>query len=412
MKVQVKVEAKVKVKTLPLLAALLAGSPVLAAGNRVAVGAFPPGEVLAPLAVASPGSDSRTFVKTVVPSDGRAIVELPSTGTGTLLVWVIPSGPDGLAAMKAGTAGDGTVLETKLESPSGRSIGPESDGAAGSGIRRFRIEDFGGEELGLPVGARQEALRVLAPEAGLHRLELSAPDAAAITVAAVELDSPLVLTTWAAPLSRQPGVPVTIHARLADGAAAVAGALLTARLAPESGVAGDSVPLFDDGLHGDGAAGDGHYAATVADLPGFPAGPVAVRVEAEGSDDLGRPFARTGSSGLVNERSGARLLPGSVQAAWEGEGESRALLVTASATVREGGEYRLDVLAGGAAAPDGSRRGLAWAERTDDLTAGPADLSVRIPASLLGDGPLQLDVRLLGLTRVGVAGRVTLDVPR
>jgi hypothetical protein len=204
---------------------------------------------------------------------------------------------------------------------------------------------------------------------------------------------------------------VTIHARLADGAAAVAGALLTARLAPESGVAGESVPLFDDGLHGDGAAGDGHYAATVADLPGFPAGPVAIRVEAEGSDDLGRPFARTGSSGLVNERSGARLLPGSVQAAWEGEGEARALLVTASAAVREGGEYRLDVLAGGAAAPDGSRRGLAWAERTDDLTAGPADLSVRIPASLLGDGPLQL-TSASRPDAVGVAGRVTLDVPR
>lgn len=415
MKIQVKTDAssrvRARVTSLPLLAALLAGSPLLAAGHRVSVGSFPPGESLPPLAVASPESESRTFVKTVVPADGRAVVELPATGTGTLLVWVLPARPDGLAALRAGSAGD-DGLETRLESPSGRSIGPEADGAAGHAIRRFRIEDFGGEELGLPVGARQEALRVLSPEAGLHRLELSAPDAAAVTVAAVELESPLVLTTWAAPLSRQPGEPVTVHARLADDGTAVAGARLTARLAPASGVASEPISLFDDGLHGDGVAGDGHYAATVADLPGFPAGPVAIRVDADGDDDLGRPFARTGSSGLVNERAGARLLPGSVRAVWQGEGDARVLLVTADAAVREGGEYRLDVLAGGAAAPDGSRRGMAWAERTDDLTAGPAELAVAIPASLLGDDPLQLDVRLLGLTHVGVAGRVTLDVPR
>jgi hypothetical protein len=399
------------VKTLPLLAAaLLAGSPLLAAGNRVAVGSFPPGETLVPLAVASPESDSRTFVKTVVPSGGRAVVEIPSTGTGTLLVWVIPSREDGLPAMTAGTPGEGRALETRLETPSGRSIGPEADGDRGNAIRRFRIEEFGGEELGLPVGARQEALRVLAPEAGLHRLEVSSPDAAAITIAAVELESPLVLTTWAAPLSRQPGEPVTIHARVADGAVPVAGALLTARLAPQSGAAGEPVSLFDDGLHGDGAAEDGHYAATVEDLPGFPAGPVAVRVEAEGNDGQGRSFARTGSSGLVNERGGASLRPGSVQAEWAGDGEARVLRITATASVSEGGEYRLDVLAGGAAASNGSRPGLAWAERTVDLTAGPAVLTVEIPASLLGDSPLHLDVRLLGLTRIGVAGRVTLDV--
>ena len=397
-------------KALPLLAALLAASPLLAAEARVAVGPFAPGEMLAPLAVASPESDSRTFVRTVVPDAGRAIVEIPSTGTGTLLVWVIPSRGDGLAAMRAGSGGGDRGLETRLETPSGRSLGPDADGGRSDGVRRFRIEDFGAEELGLPVGTRQEALRVVAPEPGLHRLEISSPDGAAITVAAVELDSPLVLTTWASPLSRQPGEPVTIHARVANGAAPVAGATLAARLAPESGVAGDSVPLYDDGLHGDGAAGDGHYAAAVGDLDDLPSGPVAVRVEAEGVDGRGSAFARTGASGLVNERAGARLDPRSVRAEWQGEGDARVLRVTANAAVREGGQYRLDVLAGGAAAPDGSRPGLAWAERTDDFDAGPTELSVDLPAALLGDGPLHLDVRLLGLSRLGVAGRVTLDV--
>ena len=397
-------------KTLPLLAALLASSQLLAAQTRVEVGPFAPGETLPPLAVASPESDSRTFVKAVVPDRGRALVEIPSTGTGTLLVWVIPSRAEGLPATRADAAADTRGLETRLETPSGRSIGPEADGGRGDGVRRFRIDDFGGEELGLPVGARQEALRVLAPEAGLHRLEVSSPDAAAIAVAAVELDSPLVLTSWATPLSRQPGQPITIHAHVADDTAPVAGAVLSARLAPASGAATEPVPLFDDGLHGDGAAGDGHYAATVDDLPDFPAGPVAVRVEAEGSDLRGHRFARTGSTGLVNERGGAHLLPGSVRAEWIGEGGARVLRVTANAAVREGGQYRFDVLAGGPAGPDGSRPGLAWAERTDDLAAGPAELTVAIPASFLGDGPLNLDVRLLGLSRVGVSGRVTLDV--
>ena len=121
---------------------------------------------------------------------------------------------------------------------------------------------------------------------------------------------------------------------------------------------------------------------------------------------------RTGSTGLVNERGGARLLPGSVRAEWTGAGDARVLRVTANAAVREGGEYRLDVLAGGAAGPDGSRAGLAWAERSEDLAAGPTELSVDLPAALLGDGPLHLDVRLLGLSRLGVGGRAILDVVR
>lgn len=397
-------------KTTPLLVLLLAAPPLAAAGGRVTVGSFAPGETLAPLADASPESDSRTLVMTVVPDGGRAVVEIPSTGTGTLLVWVIPSRGDGQASMRAGSDANGRGLETRLDTPSGRSIDSRADGGRADELRRFRIENFGAEELGLPVGARQEAIRVLAPEPGLHRLEVSSPDGAAVTIAAAELESPLVLTTWASPLSRQPGEPVTIHARLADDGSPVAGASLFARLAPERGAAGEPVTLFDDGLHGDGAAGDGHYSATVADLPGFPPGPVAVRIEAEGGDARGVRFARTGSAGIVNERASARLLPGSVRAEWVGEGDARVLRVTAEAAVREGGEYRLDVLAGGPAAPDGNRAGLAWAERTEDLGAGPAELSVDLPAALVGEGPLHLDVRLLGLTRPGVAGRATLDV--
>ena len=393
-----------------LFASFLVAAPL--AGGEVAVGRFGPGETLAPCAVASPEAESRTFVRTAVLDGDRAVLDLPATGTGTLLVWVLPAGERG-AALRAGDGAAGRELETRLTTPAGRVLGPDADGGRADALRRFRIEEFGAEELGLAVGARQEALRVLAPEPGLHRLELAAPGAAAVTVAVAELDSPIVLTTWASPLSRQPGEPVLLHARLLDGGAPVAG-VVSARLAPRGGAAGeasDPVSLFDDGLHGDGAAGDGHFAATLERLD-LPAGPVDVRIEAEGRDGRGSAFARTGAAGFVSERGSARLLPGSVRPEWLGQGEPRVLRVTATAAVREGGDYRLDVLAAGAPLPDGSRPGLAWAERTDDPRAGHEELVVDVPAALLGDGPVQLDVRLLGLSRPGVAGRATLDVAR
>ena len=398
---------KTRTSVSALLSVVLSAAPL--AGGEVAVGRFAPGETLAPFAVASPEADSRTYVKSALLDGDRTVFDLPATGTGTLLVWVLPAGePD--AALRAGDGAAGRELETRLTTPAGRVLGPDADGGRADAVRRFRIGEFGAEELGLAVGARQEALRVLAPEPGLHRLELSAPGAAAVTVVVAELDSPIVLTTWVAPLSRQPGEPVTLNARLLESGAPVAG-VVSARLASQTGAASEAVTLFDDGLHGDGAAGDGHFAATLERLD-LPAGNVDVRVEAEGRDARGNAFARTGAAGFVSERGSARLLPGSVRSEWGGDGEARVLRVTATAAVREGGDYRLDVLAAGAALVDGLRPGLAWAERTEDLRAGHDELVVDLPAALLGDGPVHLDVRLLGLSRPGVAGRATLDVPR
>ena len=394
-----------------LLASLLAATPLLAASADRDVRAFAAGERLAPVLESSPESASRTFVRTVVPVAGRAAAEIPATGTGTLLVWVLPAPSDGTPAMRAGDAAGGG-LATRLVSPSGETLGPDADGARGDAARRFRFEGFGGEELGLPVGTRQETLRVLAPEAGAWRVEVDAPDAPAVTVVAAELESPLVLATWASPLSRQPGEPVALHARLSDGAAGVA-AVVSARLAPAAGAAGEPVLLFDDGAHGDGAAGDGHYATTVADPGPLSAGPVAVRFDAEGVDARGHAFARTGSSGFVNERGDARLVPGSARAEWVGEGDARALRVSAEARVLVGGRYRLDVFAGGESAGDGSRAAYARAERTEELGPGLATLDVEIPAALLGnESSLHLDLRVVGLSRPALAGRETLDLAR
>lgn len=394
-----------------LALALLAASPLaLAAERTVTTGPFAPGETIAPLAADAPPHDSRAFVKTVVPVSGKAALEIPATGSGSLLVWTLPvrAGKGAGVAAQAAPSG-GAAVDSTLRAPSGATLERGQERARGAALRRFAIEDFGGEDLGLPsVPGKNEVLHVADSEAGRYQLELVARgDEAAFTVVVAEPESPLVLTSWTGPLSRQPGEPVTVHARLRDGDGAVAGAAVTARLAPEGGAALSGVALLDDGEHGDGAAGDGHYAATVADLPEAP-GAWTVRVEAEGQDRDGRAFARTGSSGFVSERGAARLLAGSVAARRDG-GD---LVVTATARVREAGTYRLDVLVGASASADGSRPGVAWGELTQELAAGTADLALRIPAAELAGaaGPLAAEVRLLGLSPMGVAGRALVDV--
>lgn len=398
-----------------LALALLLSSPIaLAAERTVTTGSFAPGETIAPVAADAPATDSRAFVKTVVPVAGKAAVDLPSTGSGSLLVWTLPAragkGSD-RSAQSAPPAAEAAPVESTLRAPSGATLERGEERGRGAPLRRFAIDDFGGEDLGLPsVPSRNEVVHVARAEAGLYQLELLARgDEAAFTVVAAEPESRLVLTSWAGPLSRQPGEPVTVHARLRQDGEAIPGATVLARLAPEGGVALAAFPLLDDGRHGDGAAGDGHYAATFGDLPAA-AGHWTVRIDAEGSDPEGREFARTGSSGFVAERGAAALLAGSVSARLDGDG----LLVTARARVREAGTYRLDVLVGGPAGADGGRTGVAWGELTETLSPGTAELTLRIPAADLAGsaGPLSAEVRLLGLDPLGVAGRTTVDVTR
>ncbi len=393
------------------IAAALSAAPAAAA---VVSGSFAPGERLAPPAEAAPVQTSRAFVKLVTPLAGRAVAELPGSGGGGLLVWTVPSparraGPAALAAPSPASP-----VRSRLVTPGGETLEPGVERSGRAALRRFDLDAIGTEELGLDLPAGQELIQVAAAEPGTYRLELAAgSDDAAFLVVGAEPTSPLTLRTWAAPLSRRAGEPVSIHALLGDADAAVTDARVSARLAPASGLAAPvDLDLFDDGLHGDGAAGDGHYAASLAELPDADGG-WSVRVDAEGTSLRGHPFARTGSSGFFNEPDLARLVPGSLAASFAGNGEGRRLRVTARADVREAGSYRLDVLVGGAAASDGSRPGVAWGQSTLELAPGPAELVLEIPAATLGaaaEGPLSVDARLLGLTRIGVAGRAMVDL--
>jgi len=388
-------------------AALLAvSSPLLAAQPGVVTGTFAAGETVEAIESHAPATVSRTFVKTMAATGGRASLEIPATGGSGLIVWTIPvsAGRKALARAEHGEAIP--PVATTLRTPSGRAIVPGETGSSERGLRRFAFAAEETEALGLSLSEDQEVLHVAEAEAGIHQLELVADASMGLTVVAAEPDSKLTLSSWAGPLSRQPGEPLTLHAELADGGSPVAGARVTARLAAPGKPAGAEIDLFDDGRHDDGAANDGVYAATVAD-PGTVAGHWAVRFDAAGRDTRGNAFARTGSSGFVNESGAARLLP--VTATVVGEGADRRLRVTGAARVDVAGDYRFDVIVAGAKAGDGARPGIGWAEATSPLATGRAPLAVEVPIGAAA-GPLHVDARLLGLDPMGVAGRMELDV--
>jgi hypothetical protein len=375
--------------------ALLAASlPALAAVKGTNVGTFSAGERVSPPGFHAPEDVSRMYVKTVLP-DASGRVSLPAVGDSSLIVWTMPLAPS--------RSGEAARVSGSLMTPAGRRFATGDEGSATLGIRRFAFDEA---DLGidLPKGTH-EVVHVEKAEPGLHTFDLSSTSSGALVVVA-EPDSRVVLSTWAGPLSHAPGEAVTLHAELTNGGAPLAGARVTARLAAPGAPAGESIALTD--------AGDGSYSVRLADLPGSASGLWTVRFEVDGRDAKGVSFARTGSAGLVNEPGAARLDTASVRATFVGRGEERMLRVTARADVRTAGDYRFDVaVSRGDAAADGSREGVAWAESTDRLERGSRSFSVDVPARLVSagaDGALHVEVRLLGLDPIGVAGRTEVEV--
>jgi len=303
----------------------------------------------------APAQVSRMFVRTV-PKSGS--IELPATGPGGMLIWTI--GPES--------------VRTRLRTPTGAMLAPTDRGSIERGLRRF-------EE-----GA-DEVLHVMRTTPASYLLDVEG----SATIVAAEPDSMLTLSTWAAPLSRQPGQPVTLHAELRDGETPLLGAKVRARLASPNGRTFESVSLVD--------RGNGMYEVTLADLPAHVPGAWQVLFDAEGANTNGVRFARTGSGELVAERGAARL--GGIRT----EVVADVLRISVDTDVVLGGAYRFDVIVA-----DRSGNALAWAEGARRLNVGATSLEIEIPlADLAGIAveDLFLDARLLGLDTMGVAGRVT-----
>ncbi len=359
---------------------LLALSPTALAADLS--GRFDAGTKYEAPAIHAPANVSRMYVRTLERSARAESVELPAAGGSGMIIWTIP-------AQRSDAA-----VKTRLRTPNGSVLQPADRGSLERGLRRFPLDTEETREIGIGGGA-QEVVHVLSTEAASYHLDVEMPrDVAGVTVVAAEPDSAITLSTWAAPLSRQPGEPITLHAELRDGAVAIPGARVFARLASPNGKAFGRVELSQQA--------DGTYSAVVRDLPENVPGAWQVRFEADGVNATGARFSRTGSGELVAERGAARL--GDIRTEVVGD----ALRVRASVEVFLDGAYRFDVLAA-----DGSRNAVAWAEGVRKLTTGATELELAIPLAHLGNTRVEdlfLDVRLLGLDTIGVAGRVTKEV--
>jgi hypothetical protein len=339
-------------KKIALLLLLTFASSLFAAD---VTGRFDAGTPYEEPAAHAPANVSRMFTKSVTQASS---IDLPATGGSGMIIWTIAEKP----------------VATKLRTPTGAELLPSEGGSIERGLRRFREND-------------DEVLHVMKTAAARYQLDVDAP----ATVVVAEPESAVTLSTWAAPLSRQPGEPVTLHAELRDGDAPLAGANVVARLVNPRGKAVQQVALTDDG--------DGIYSATVAELPMNVPGTWTVRFDADGTTPAGIRFARTGTGELVAERGAARL--GKLRTEIVGD----MLRVSLDATMKVAGAYRLDVLVA-----DRDRNALAWGEGRRDLSLGATKLELDIPLADLAGADvddLLLDVRLLGLDTIGVAGRVT-----
>ncbi|HYI09604.1 MAG TPA: hypothetical protein VEK57_11120 [Thermoanaerobaculia bacterium] len=365
------------------LALLLTLAPAAFAGD--VTGRFDAGTKYEEPAAHAPANISRMFARSIPRTAANAKVEIPAAGDSGMIIWTIPA-----------HRGNGTSsVAARLVTPTGAVLQPNERGSVERGLRRFQLDPAETSELGVTAPGAQEVLHVMRTAAASYQLELDLPqDIDGVTVIAAEPDSPVTFATWAAPLSRQPGEPVTLHAELRDGDTAIEGATVTARLASPNGKAFASVPLAE--------VAPGVYSATVADLPEQTAGAWQIRFEADGKSAKGARFLRTGSGELVAERGSARL--GKVTTEVIGD----VLRVSLPADVAIAGTYRFDVILA-----DGARNGVAWGEAVRTLDRGATSLSLEIPLSHLGTTrpeDLFLDARLLGLDPMGVAGRVTLEL--
>ncbi len=358
-------------KTLFLLLSL---APAAFAADQT--GRFAAGTKYEEPAVHAPAQVSRMFARSIPRAAANAI-DIPAAGGSGMIIWTIPSRP--------------ASVSTRLLTPTGAVLQPTDRGSYESGLRRFRMDSTETAELGLPAGAH-EVMHVLDAAAASYQLRVDLPDTVeGVTLVVAEPESRITLSTWAAPLSRQQGEPVTLHAELRDGDAQLTNARVTARLAAPNGRKFDAIELVETTA--------GVYRATFANLPVELAGSWQVRFEAEGATQDGTRFARTGSGELIAERPAARL--GRIATEVVGD----ALRITVPAEINLAGTYRYDVLIA-----DGSRNAMAWGQAVRTLTTGGTTLEIDVPLSHLGTTRVEdlfLDARLLGLDAIGVAGRVT-----
>ncbi len=143
------------------------------------------------------------------------------------------------------------------------------------------------------LGNRHLVWQIANPLAGNWTVSLTAPGAPVEYVATLsgrETNGVQLRVFFdQAPDLRRAGLPLPLVAALTDSLGGVADASLMVEIASSAALT-DTLPLFDDGAHGDGAVGDGVYGGrfTRVNQPGS----YDVHVTATGTDNAGHPFTR------------------------------------------------------------------------------------------------------------------------
>jgi chitodextrinase len=194
--------------------------------------------VVSPRALAEPGSLS-----------GRVLPGQVALGQTVLLDWPMDAANDASTVVMF-SQGDIAVV---LVRPDGVRIDPAYVGGH-TDAEIISLDDV--------LSMRGKGYRVLNPMPGLWKVEITATAAPASGVVDFMVtggsDSAIALSV--APRSEfiSLGSPIELDATLVDGVTPIPGAEVTAVIAPPSGPS-STIPLYDNGLNGDIAAGDGVY---------------------------------------------------------------------------------------------------------------------------------------------------------
>jgi len=190
--------------------------------------------------------------------------------------------------------------------------------------------------------------------------------------------------------------PVQISANLRHGPAPVTGAVVTATVF-FSGTTAATTNLYDDGLHGDGAADDGWYTNTFTDTSQI--GYYLILVSAEGTSG-GTAFSRVTSTQAAVASTGASLNDSYAEGLFDtnGDGLYNTLVITTGVRVTDTASYRL---VGMLTDTEGNYVVDAATEIT--LTVGVTDIPLLFSGETIArsglDGPYQLrNLALLDLS--------------
>lgn len=266
-------------------------------------------------------------------------------------------------------AGGQPGWQVSMADPTGR-----QEKSAAQFARDVRSADFGIDQATYP--AQYYALDNLT--SGAWTLKIAADAGAQDGYVLVEGDASTELASYQTHKRQQVGQRIGIAAQLTATDAdervlfgADAGRIDSALMRVTSPAGKVSTyPMFDDGRHGDGAAGDGVYAG---DFPAEKIGRHLAQVEVRGVDRSGQAIIRTAEHIVPIVGDELRLASTKAAASAARDGASRLTIAIPVSAQKSGRHYRAYAEVWGTGS-DGAARPIAWVSGMTSPKSGTLDL--------------------------------------